>query len=106
MNNLIDIQKQIEALQKQAAEIKAQEFAKTVQEIQAKMEAFGITVKDLQGSAATVRKIKGKTKSSSPAAAKFRGPNGEVWSGRGLMPRWLSALVAHGRTKEEFAIKN
>ena len=106
MNNLIDIQKQIEALQKQAAEIKAQEFSKTVQEIQAKMEAFGITVKDLQGSATTVRKIKGKTKSSSPAVAKFQGPNGEVWSGRGLMPRWLSALVAHGRTKEEFAIKN
>ena len=108
MNNLIDIQKQIEALQKQAAEIKAQEFAKTVQEIQAKMQAFGIAIKDLQGSAATTRKNKGagKAKSSSPAVAKFRGPNGEVWSGRGLMPRWLSALVAHGRTKEEFAIKN
>ncbi len=106
MNNLIDIQNQIQALQKQADEIKAQEFAKTVQEIQAKMEAFGITVKDLQGSGATVRKSKGKTKSSSPAAAKFRGPNGEVWSGRGLMPRWLSALVAQGKTKEEFAIKS
>lgn len=108
MNNLIDIQKQIEALQKQAAEIKAQEFAKTVQEIQAKMQAFGITIKDLQGSAGTTRKNKGagKAKSSSPAAAKFRGPNGELWSGRGLMPRWLSALVAQGKTKEEFAIKN
>ena len=106
MNNLIDIQKQIEALQKQAAEIKAQEFSKTVQEIQTKMEAFGITVKDLQGSAATVRKSKEKAKSSSPAAAKFRGPNGELWSGRGLMPRWLSALVAQGKTKEDFAIKS
>ena len=42
-------------------------------------------------------------------AAKYRGPNGETWSGRGLMQRWLVALVAlvaQGKTKEEFAIKN
>jgi DNA-binding protein H-NS len=37
-------------------------------------------------------------------AAKYRGPNGETWSGRGLMPRWMATLVASGRTKEEFAI--
>jgi DNA-binding protein H-NS len=106
MNKLIDIQNQIQALQKQADEIKAQEFDKTVLEIQAKMQAFGITVQDLQGASASVRKAKGKVKTASPAAAKFRGPNGELWSGRGLMPRWLSALVAQGKTKEEFAITN
>ncbi|MBP6718011.1 MAG: H-NS histone family protein, partial [Rhodoferax sp.] len=43
---------------------------------------------------------------SKPAVAKFRGPNGETWSGRGLMPRWLSALVAQGKTREDFAIKD
>ena len=48
MSNLIDIQSQIEKLQKQASEIKAKEFSSTVQEILAKMQAFGITVKDLQ----------------------------------------------------------
>jgi DNA-binding protein H-NS len=49
----------------------------------------------------------GKKKASSTAsvAPKFRGPNGETWSGRGLMPRWLSALVAQGRNKAEFAIQ-
>ena len=104
MNNLIDIQNQIAALQKQADEIKAQEFDKTVADILEKMAAFGITLKDLEA-------VKGKTrKTAAPvakqAAAKFRGPNGETWSGRGLMPRWLSALVAQGRTKEEFAITN
>ena len=48
MGNLIDIQSQIEKLQKQANEIKTKEFAKTVQEILAKMNAFGMTLKDLQ----------------------------------------------------------
>lgn len=103
MNNLIEIQNQIEILQKQAAEIRAQEFDKTVQEILAKMNAFGITLKDLDASKGG-RPRKVTATGGKPAAAKFRGPNGEAWSGRGLTPRWLSALLASGRTKEEFAI--
>ena len=52
-------------------------------------------------------KVKKKAeKSTTVVAAKYRGPEGEAWTGRGLMPRWLAALVAQGRTKEEFAIKN
>jgi DNA-binding protein H-NS len=120
MANLIDIQDQIEKLQKQADEIKTREFDKTVEEIRAKMQAFGITLKDLQpakargkakvgkttGTTKRATKVgKKKTSSTTPVAAKFRGPNGESWSGRGLMPRWLSALVAQGRNKAEFAIQ-
>ncbi len=107
MSSLIEIQNQIALLQKQAEEIKAQEFSKTVQEILAKMEAFGITVADLDGSKSRPRKSATTPtgKSANPAPAKFRGPNGETWSGRGLMPRWLAALVAQGKTKESFAIK-
>ena len=105
MTNLIEIQNQIALLQKQAEEIKAEQFASTVQEILAKMEAFGITVADLDGSKGRARKPTTKaTKSANPAPAKFRGPNGETWSGRGLMPRWLEALVAEGQSKESFAI--
>lgn len=119
MSNLIEIQSQIEKLQKQASEIKAREFDKTVQEIVAKMQAFGITLKDLQPgkkrgakpkdkAPATAKGAgsKTKTKSAAVVAAKYRGPNGESWSGRGLTPRWLAALLAQGQTKEEFAIKS
>jgi len=124
MSSLIDIQSQIEKLQKQANDIKTREFGKTVQEILAKMHAFGITVKDLQpgqrrgakgklsfttAKTATTGKRKpaaGKSGTSGQVvAAKYRGPNGEVWSGRGLPPRWLATLIATGRTKEDFAIK-
>jgi len=121
MSNLIEIQSQIEKLQKQASEIKAREFGKTVQDILARMQAFGITLKDLQpgksrggkGKAkATKAKVAAKSagagapkKSASPVPAKYRGPNGEVWSGRGLTPRWLTSLLTNGKTKEDFAIK-
>ena len=123
MSSLIEIQSQIEKLTKQASEIKAREFDKTVQEILAKMNAFGITLKDLQpgktgrnikansrnSTASTGRKSSAKAKSKSAGtvvAAKYKGPNGDTWSGRGLMPRWLSTLVAQGKTKEDFAIKS
>ena len=123
MSNLIDLQSQIDKLQKQANEIKAKEFNSTVQDIVAKMHAFGITVKDLQSAkpakgAKTARgKLAGATKApkvpkapksakkaSATVAAKYRGPNGETWSGRGLMPKWMSALVSQGQSKDAFLI--
>ena len=39
------------------------------------------------------------------AAAKYRGPNGETWAGRGLAPRWLSELEAKGKKRDSFLIK-
>jgi DNA-binding protein H-NS len=120
MNNLVDIQNQIQKLQKQASEIRDREFDKTIQDILSKMQAFGISVKDLQSAMVGGRKGRGKAKSVTvqtkvvgvkkkksgvAVAAKFQGPNGETWSGRGLTPRWLASLIAQGKAKEEFAIK-
>jgi len=125
MSDLIEIQSQIEKLQKQASDIKAREFGKTVQDILAKMQAFGITLKDLQpgkgrGARGKVKATKGAKaagavklaaagtpkKAAAPVLAKYRGPNGEGWSGRGLTPRWLVALLVDGKSKEDFAIKS
>lgn len=122
MTNLVDIQSQIEKLQKQASDIRAKEFDKTIKDILSQMQAFGITLKDLQQAMGKGRTGKGRGKPAGKSAAKrpaaskrsatagssvapkYRGPNGETWSGRGLMPKWLSALVAQGRSKQEFAI--
>jgi DNA-binding protein H-NS len=38
-------------------------------------------------------------------APKYRGPNGELWSGRGRMPKWMQAAQADGRAKDDFLIK-
>ena len=120
MSNLQDIQGQIEKLQKQAADIKARDFEATVQDILAKMQSFGITVKDLtpgkrrngakgkakSGAASGKKTPAASKKTGQPVPPKFRGPDGQTWSGRGLMPRWLSALVAEGQPRENFAIKD
>jgi DNA-binding protein H-NS len=44
-------------------------------------------------------------KPRSAVAAKYRGPNGETWAGRGMRPRWLTALVNSGHRIEEFAVE-
>lgn len=116
MNNLIDLQNQIEKLQKQANDIKAKEFRNTVQEIISTMKAFGITAKDLQSvnsrrgkvkAAVSAKRAGAKTAKTAavPVAAKYRGPNGETWSGRGLTPKWLAALMTQGQSKEDFVIR-
>jgi DNA-binding protein H-NS len=99
MSSLIEIA----LLQKQAEEIKSAELAVTIADILAKMEAFGITVEDLERKGRT-RKPVAAGKSGNPAPIKYRGPNGETWTGRGLMPRWLAAKVAEGQSKESFAV--
>jgi DNA-binding protein H-NS len=38
-------------------------------------------------------------------AAKYRGPGGETWAGRGATPRWLvAAMKETGKKREEFLI--
>jgi DNA-binding protein H-NS len=39
------------------------------------------------------------------APIKYRGPQGETWSGRGLAPRWLTALEKKGKRRETFLVK-
>jgi DNA-binding protein H-NS len=105
---------QLEALQKQAEQVRSQEIAGVVQDIVAKMQSYGITLQDLKAAGVRDASAKGrgrgaagrkaKVVSKNPAPIKFRGPNGEEWSGRGLTPKWLSALIAQGQSKESFAV--
>ncbi len=108
--------------------MKSREFDKTMQQIRATMGAFGITLRDLQQAAGKAprktaarkgkiagpgaRKVALRQSARRPSvpkgaklAAKYRGPKGETWSGRGLMPRWLAELVAQGKSRESFVIK-
>lgn len=114
MSKLTEIQQQIEKLESQAKTIREKEYDATIASILETMKAFGITVKDLQKPASKPKQnISGKIKKSkiekpksvkSSVEAKYRGPNGEAWSGRGLLPKWLKALVDQGQPKETFLI--
>ena len=63
---------------------------------------FGMQV-ELKPMGGSGRGRRGQTSGKS-VAPKYRGPNGETWSGRGIPPKWLTALEASGRNREEFKI--
>ena len=37
-------------------------------------------------------------------APKYKGPDGKEWSGRGKMPRWVTAAMSEGKRLEDFLI--
>jgi hypothetical protein len=58
------------------------------------MAAYGLTADDL--------KMSGSPRSSSRAATKFRGPEGQSWSGLGRRPKWVLDLLASGQDLSQF----
>jgi DNA-binding protein H-NS len=118
MKSLIELQSQIASLEKQAAEIRLKETDRTIQEILSLMKAFGITHADLRRADEAMRRPRkakhrsaGKPPHSTkrkgkPVPAKYVGPDGETWSGRGRTPVWLQNLVKIGHTKEEYEVKS
>ena len=94
--------------QAEAKRAEKQEGARTalIEEMNAKAAALGMSLDALIGKQpaprTNVRKLRGDA--GKPIAAKFRSPDGETWSGRGRMPKWLTRATAEGKSKEDFAV--
>ena len=121
MATYMELKEQAEDLMRQAEAARKAEIGAAIADIKAKMAAYGITLDDLGGKAKARRgrkpkaskpakaAISGKAKVAKPrkpVAAKYRNAaTGETWSGRGKAPKWLAALEAGGRKREEFAVQ-
>jgi DNA-binding protein H-NS len=78
-------------------------------ELQAKIDALAAFESRHSAKSNGVRRQVANARRSNPAkgkkaAPKYRGPNGELWAGRGLAPRWLTALEKKGKKREAFLI--
>ncbi|MEX8496919.1 MAG: H-NS family nucleoid-associated regulatory protein [Leptothrix ochracea] len=98
------LEKQRADLDKQINDALRSERTGVITQIKTLMVEHGITVADLavkttrQGKAAPAEGVR-------KVAPKFRDAvTGEVWSGRGLQPKWLKAALENGRKIEEFAL--
>jgi DNA-binding protein H-NS len=79
------------------------------EEVERRAGELGVSVHDLFGEPAQPAAKRGRKPGAKKAdgdgpAPKYQGPNGELWSGRGRMPRWLQAAQAGGRAKDDFLI--
>lgn len=95
---------ELEALKENAEKaLKERQFSKrkdVIAQIKELAASIGVTVEILEGDKKADRKT-GKV------AARYRSPDNAAltWSGRGLAPKWMQALLASGRNKAEFEIK-
>ncbi len=116
------LKEQADDLMRQAEAARKAETGAAIAEIKEKMAMYGITLDDLGGKAKAARGRKPKlakaakpvkaakdtakpAKTRKPVAVKYRNPEtGETWTGRGQPSKWLKAMEAAGRKREEFAV--
>ena len=133
MATFIQLQAQIEKLQKEAASLRKREMAETVANIKKAIAAFGLTAEDLglASRAGSARARKGAKKhpgrrvppagtrstgakkegalgadKRSVVAPKYRDPiTGATWTGRGKRPKWLQEMLDNGGKLENFLLR-
>ncbi len=81
------------AIDAQIEEARKTEVSAAVAEVKRLVGEYGLTAADC-GFGAKAKKVGGKV------PVKYRGPNGESWTGRGKTPAWILAHESAGRTRE------
>ena len=121
MPSYSEIIQQISDLQKQAERQRKEEYSSVLKTIKKQISEFGITPEELGFSATgtagkrgrkpslksgKLRKPRAKRASTGmKVAPKYKDPStGSTWTGRGKMPKWVSAALASGRSLESMLI--
>ena len=104
MATYLELKEQAEKLLAEAEKMREKEIADTISDIKEKIRAYGLTAEDLGFARGTGPR--GTRAKPAPAPAKYRGPNGESWSGgRGRKPQWVTNALQQGRKLEEFEVR-
>ncbi|VWB62826.1 DNA-binding protein [Burkholderia lata] len=81
-----ELKAQMDALAEKTEAARVAEFQAVVDDIRAKVAAYGVTEKDIFGT----RRARSATQAKAPVEAKYRDPKtGATWSGRGRAPSWI-----------------
>lgn len=100
---LDELSKVIDDAQKALAERQKSERKEVIAKIHELAASIGVTVTIEAGKVSG----RGASRKGQKVAAKYRNPHnaGETWTGRGVKPRWLKALVDTGKKIEDYLIK-
>ncbi|MBG6078164.1 H-NS histone family protein [Polaromonas sp. CG_9.11] len=115
MNELVKLRQQIAEMEKQATDLQKKSRPAVLAQLREQMAAYGITAEELSRPAPKARRPKvAPTKQASPARGKkpvvsspmkYRGPQGQEWTGRGTAPKWLNDLLVDGKSRDDFLIR-
>ena len=113
---------QIEDLQKKASAARKAETETAIREVRRLISEYGLTAQEIgldkaprkrrEAAVSAVGKSPAKRRSASrkspPAARKvppkYIGPNGELWTGRGRRPVWVTTALEHGASLTDLQI--
>lgn len=99
-----ELKAQGEKLLAEAEEMRQKEIDAAIADIREKIQLYGLTAADL-GFAGGGPGGARRGKPQAPAPVKYRGPNGQTWSGgRGRKPQWVTEALKQGRDLSEFAV--
>lgn len=98
MATYLELKAQAEQLLAEAEALKRVEITEVIADIKSKMAIYGLTSQDIDIGISD-KSHKAKT------VMKYRGPNGQEWSGgRGRKPDWVMEALKEGKKLEDFAI--
>jgi DNA-binding protein H-NS len=109
----VQIQKQIESLQREADKLKRKEVDDVISKIKEAISVYELTAADLgldtrkSGRGAPATRTRGrpaKSAAKADGAVKFRDEAGNTWGGRGPRPHWLRSALEAGKSLQEFAV--
>ncbi len=114
---------QIEDLQKKASAARKAEIETAIREVRRLITEYGLTAQEIgldkaprkrrEAVASAVGKSpakrNGASRGKSPPAGrkvppKYSGPNGELWTGRGRRPVWVTTALEHGASLTDLQI--
>lgn len=103
VSQLVQAKSALESVLRRKIAVERQELEKKLGELSSLENGRAARPRRVTKRAVTAKKehpLKGRK-----AAPKYRGPNGETWTGRGLPPRWLAELENKGKKRASFLIK-
>jgi len=94
-----ELQAVIENAENALKEKKTKKRKEVIAQIKELAASIGVSVSINEDSAVAVKTVK-------KVAAKYRNPDDhtQTWTGRGVSPKWMQALIKAGRDKSEFLI--
>lgn len=105
MATYLELKQKAEKLMQEAEQMRIKELNDVIAELKEKIEAYGLTAQDL-GLTGSPKRRKAAGSNKAQAVVKYRGPNGQTWSGgRGRKPQWVVDALAQGKKLEDFAAK-
>ena len=97
------LEEQKRNIEEQIAAVRETQKQQAIAQIKDIVAANAITSADLAFLVAPVAEKKPR-KVRPDLLPKYKGPNGELWSGRGRKPNWLTDAIDGGATLEQFAV--